>query len=72
MKILFMVCKAITILISCFVLFNLIKLLKKHKNLSDEKYLSKENRLIRKKYLVMGIVGITICLLMEIFIIFTK
>jgi len=72
MKILFMICEAITILITCFALFNLIKMSKKHKSLSDEEYLSKDNRLIRKKYLVMGIVAITITSLMQIFIVFTR
>ncbi len=72
MKILFMICEAITILITCFALFNLIKVSKRHKNLSDEEYLSEDNRLIRNKYLVMGVVGITITSLMQIFIILTR
>ncbi|ERI92754.1 hypothetical protein HMPREF1982_02161 [Clostridiales bacterium oral taxon 876 str. F0540] len=72
MKILFMVCETITILITCFAIFNLVKLSKKHKNVTDEEYLSKDNRIMRNKYLVIGISGITITALMQIFIILTR
>jgi hypothetical protein len=68
----FVFCEVIGILITCFALLNLIRISKKHKKLTDEEYLSKENRLARNKYLIMGILGMTISSLMQIIIIFTR
>ncbi len=68
----FVFCEVIGILITCFALLNLIRISKKHKKLTDEEYLSKENRLSRNKYLIMGIVGVAISSLMQIIIIFTR
>lgn len=56
----FVFCEIIGILITCFALLNLIRISKIHKKLTDEEYLSKENRLARNKYLIMGIVGMAI------------
>ncbi|WP_017415324.1 hypothetical protein [Clostridium tunisiense] len=68
----FVFCQIIGIIITCFALLNLVRISKKHKSLTNEEYLFKKNIAIRKKYLIVGIVGMIICLLTQIVVIFIR
>jgi hypothetical protein len=68
----FVLCEVVGTTITCLALLNIIKISKKHRKLTAEDYLSKENRLMRNRFLIMVTMGKTVSSLMQIIIIFIR